>query len=83
MMNNNTVLALRMPTETRKKLNLLAEATGRTLSFLALEAISSYVEMQSWQVEETKKALNEADEGDFATPAQMKKFLAKWKVNGR
>lgn len=82
-METNAVLALRMPLKTRQKLDLLAKATGRTRSFLALDAICSYVDVQSWQVQETKKALQEAEASDFASPKQVKKILGKWKVHVR
>jgi RHH-type rel operon transcriptional repressor/antitoxin RelB len=80
-MSTNAVLAIRVPEEVKRKLDLLAQATGRTRSFLALDAIRCYVDAEAWQIREIKKAVREADKGDFASPTQVKKIFSKWKVN--
>lgn len=54
-------LSVRIPVEVREQLEELSTATGRTKSFLAAEAIESYVEVQSWQVTGIKKAVKKAD----------------------
>ncbi len=41
---STTVLSLRIPTELKERLDALAERTGRTVTFYALEAIEDYVE---------------------------------------
>ena len=69
---------MRLPTELANQLGALAEATGRTKSFLAVQAIQDFVEREAWQVAEIKKALNEADAGDFATDEENATLDAKW-----
>ena len=69
---------MRLPTELANQLGALAEATGRTKSFLAVQAIQAFVEREAWQVAEIKKALDEADAGDFATDEESATLDAKW-----
>jgi predicted transcriptional regulator len=59
----------------------LAEATQRSKSFLAAEAIRSYVESNEWQIGEIQAALKEADSGDFASDTDVTALAKKWKVN--
>ena len=73
-----TSMSMRLPTELANQLGALAEATGRTKSFLAVQAIQDFVEREAWQVAEIKKALEEADAGDFATDEEVAALDAKW-----
>ena len=54
-------LSIRIPPEMRDELENLADATGRTKSFLAAEAISSYLASQAWQVKAVEDAVKKAD----------------------
>lgn len=73
-----TSMSMRLPTELAEQLGALAEATGRTKSFLAVQAIQDFVEREAWQVAEIKKGLAEADAGDFATDEETAALDAKW-----
>ena len=73
-----TSMSMRLPTELSNRLGALAEATGRTKSFLAVQAIQDFVEREAWQVAEIKRALEEADAGDFATDEEVATLDAKW-----
>ena len=57
---------MRIPEETKEKLDKLAQATHRSKSFLAEEAIARYIDLEAWQVGEIEQAIQEADRGDFA-----------------
>jgi RHH-type transcriptional regulator, rel operon repressor / antitoxin RelB len=71
-------LSIRVPTEVKASLEKLAASTGRSKSYLALDALKAYLAEQSWQIAETEQAVKEADAGDFAEPAEVEKLLAKW-----
>ena len=73
-----TSMSMRLPPELANQLGKLAAATGRTKSFLAVQAIQAFVEQESWQVAEIKKGLAEADAGDFATDEENAALDAKW-----
>lgn len=75
---DTAVLTLRVTTDVKAQLDKLAQATSRSKSFLAGEAIERYLELESWQIGEIKKALVEADSGDFATDKEMKAVLKKY-----
>ena len=73
-----TSMSMRLPTELANQLGALAEATGRTKSFLAVRAIQDFVAREAWQVAEIQKGLVEADSGDFATDEENAALDAKW-----
>lgn len=78
-----TYMSMRLPKELVIQLESLAEATGRTKSYLAVQALQDFVERESWQVSEIKKALQEADAGDFVSDEGLATLDAKWGYNAR
>lgn len=77
----STTMTIRLESELKQRLDQLAEATNRSKSFLAAEALRDYVELNEWQIKEIKEAIKEADEGDFASDQAISKVLGKWNVN--
>jgi len=76
---SSTTITVRLDTEVKDKLEQLAESTQRSKSYLASEAIREFVEGNAWQIAETRAAFKEADAGDFATDAEVKKLRRKWR----
>ncbi|HMN66718.1 MAG TPA: CopG family ribbon-helix-helix protein [Burkholderiaceae bacterium] len=76
-------MTIRLEPEIKERLDLLAAATHRSKSFLAAEAIRQYVELNEWQVAETRAALAEANAGDFASDEEVEAVAARWGVNAR
>lgn len=81
-MAESTTMTIRLPPALKARLDQLAEATQRSRSFLATEAVREFVELNEWQVCELQQAVREADAGDFATPEEVGSVLSKWGVNG-
>jgi RHH-type transcriptional regulator, rel operon repressor / antitoxin RelB len=81
-MAESTTMTIRLPPALKARLDQLAEATQRSRSFLATEAVREFVELNEWQVRELQQAVREADAGDFATPEEVGCVLSKWGVNG-
>ena len=77
----STTMTVRLDDEVKERLDVLAEATQRSKSFLAAEAIRAYVENNEWQIGEIRAALQEADAGDFASDKDVAVLASKWKVN--
>lgn len=77
----STTMTVRLENDVKDRLDALAEATQRSKSFLAAEAIRSYVENNEWQIGEIQAALKEADAGDFASDNDVAALARKWKVN--
>ena len=73
-----SVLTVRIPEEIKAKLDKLAQATHRSKSFLAEEAIARYIDLEAWQIGEIEQAIQEADQGDFAPPSGLADLLKKY-----
>jgi RHH-type rel operon transcriptional repressor/antitoxin RelB len=78
-----SVMSLRVPDEIADTLASLSKATGRSKSYLAVDALREYLAREAWQIEEIQKALKEADEGDFATQEEVTAIAEKWTANAR
>jgi RHH-type transcriptional regulator, rel operon repressor / antitoxin RelB len=79
----STTMTIRLDDEVKERLDRLAQATARSKSYLAAEAVRAYVEVNEWQIAEIRAALKEADAGDFADQKDVAKLVRKWKVNAR
>ena len=77
------VVTVRLEPDLRQRLDGLAKALRRSRSFVASEAIREYVQVNEWQIEETRKALAEADRGEFASPEEVNRVLAKYRRRKR
>lgn len=73
-----SVLTLRVPVEIKDQLDKLADATHRSKSYLAGEAIRRYLELEIWQIGEIREALEEADAGDFASEQEVVAITRKY-----
>ncbi len=81
MSTGSSVLTVRIPADVKAKLDKLAEATKRSKSFLAQEAITHYIDLESWQIAEIHKAIGETDAGDFATDDEITAVTSNWGVH--
>ena len=79
----STTMTLRLEDDVKARLDKLADATQRSKSFLAAEAIREFVENNEWQIREIRAAIKEANAGDFASDAEVAALAKKWKVNAR
>lgn len=77
----STTMTVRVEDDVKDRLDALAEATRRSKSFHAAEAIRAYVENNEWQIGEIQAALKEADAGDFADDKEVAALARKWKVS--
>jgi predicted transcriptional regulator len=73
-----SVLTLRVPTTVKEQLDKLADATHRSKSYLAGEAIRRYLELEAWQVGEIQRAIEEAEAGNFATDEEVAAVIDKY-----
>lgn len=62
-----------------KALDELAGLLERDRTYVINEAISSYLEIQKWQLLDTRKAVEEAIAGDFASDEEVAQAFAKYK----
>ena len=80
---STAILTLRLDSNLKKQLDKLANATQRSKSFLAAEAIREYLSLNDWQIEEIKKGLKEADRGEFASEQEVQRVIKKWTKRAR
>lgn len=73
-------LSIRVPSESRDQLDELANATGRTKSFLAAEAIEYYLATQAWQIKAIEQAVKKADskKAKFIDHQTVSDWLSTW-----
>ena len=74
---NSATISIRVPAHMRQRLERLAEATGRSKSYLATEALREYLHREAWQVAAIKKGVAAADKDEFANTAEVAKRFAK------
>lgn len=68
---SSRTINVRVPAELYQQLEDLARATARTKSFVTLEALTTYLAEQHWQVQDIEAGLAEAGKGDFASDAEV------------
>lgn len=73
-------LSVRVSPEIRDELEALADATGRTKSFLAAEAIRAYLLTQAWQIKAVEKAVKKANskKAKFIDHDAVSDWLMSW-----
>ncbi|WP_062379876.1 type II toxin-antitoxin system RelB family antitoxin [Pseudomonas abietaniphila] len=78
-----SMMSLRLPDELAETLASLAKATGRSKSFLAIDALREYLDREAWQIAEIQHAVAEADAGDFASAQEVDAVMRKWSNDAR
>ncbi len=61
-----------------ERLEALAEATGRSESLLAAEAVSEYLALQEWQVSATREAIVSLDHEGGIAHAAVRNWVESW-----
>jgi RHH-type transcriptional regulator, rel operon repressor / antitoxin RelB len=74
----STTMTVRLDDDVKCRLDVLAEATQRSKSYLAAEAIRAFVETNEWQTGEVQAAIREAEAGDFASDEDVSALARKW-----
>ncbi|MEO8725315.1 MAG: CopG family ribbon-helix-helix protein [Acidobacteriaceae bacterium] len=77
----STVLSVRLNPEIKEKLEKIAKSTRRSKSFLAAEAIKSYVEVEAAQLVAIEEGIRQADAGEFIEHEEVMKWLDSWGTN--
>jgi predicted transcriptional regulator len=82
-MADSPILTWRVKPALKRKLDKVASALDRPRSWVLTQALESYLDQQSWQVEEIKRGLAEAEAGDFASDEEVKAVFDKWRGRKR
>jgi predicted transcriptional regulator len=70
-------ITFRLESEKRIALDAIAAGLDRDRSYVLNEAITSYLEIHQWQLEEIYKGIAEAEAEDFANDAEVDAMFAK------
>ena len=75
---SSRTINVRLPEALYNQIEELAKATARTKSFLAIDALTNYVQSESWQIRDIHEGIKEADAGEFATAEQVNAVFSKY-----
>jgi RHH-type rel operon transcriptional repressor/antitoxin RelB len=81
-MPDNTLISVRVSKELAKRLEALAEATDRSKSYVAAQAIEEFVALNEWQVKAIRHGLAQANAGKLVGHDEARKRLAAWRRRG-
>lgn len=76
-MAETTTITVRIPLELKAKLDRLAVVTDRSRSFLALEALESYLQYELEIVDGILEGIADADAGRVTSSDEMEEMSAK------
>jgi RHH-type rel operon transcriptional repressor/antitoxin RelB len=71
-------VTVRLEKSTIELLDQFAAVADRDRSYLIKEAIDHYLERKQWRAEEVRKAIAEADAGQFVPQEDIDRLFAKW-----
>jgi predicted transcriptional regulator len=71
-------VTVRLEADKIAMLDELAKVDDRDRSYLIKVAIDEYLAHRQWRIDEIKKAIAEADSGDFASEQEVEELFAKW-----
>ncbi|MEN9446901.1 MAG: hypothetical protein RJA25_190 [Bacteroidota bacterium] len=74
----STTLSIRISEETKEQIEELSALTNRKKSDIVTSWINEKLELERWQIEKTYKAIEDADNGKFASDEEVKGFFKKW-----
>ncbi len=71
-------VSLKIDEDKVEQIDSLAAASSRDRTFIINEAITNYLEVHKWQIEQIKIGLAEADAEEFASDDEIAKVLNRW-----
>ncbi len=79
-MSQSETVTIRLPAAVKGKLEALAASTNRSKSWLAAQAITAYVEEQSWQIQQIQEAvaLANSDQAVWVEGSDVDAWLTSW-----
>lgn len=81
-MSETTLISVRVPKDVAKRLAKLANATERSKSYVAGQAIEEFLTLQEWQVKAIREGIAQADAGKLSPHGEAVKRLKRWGQRG-
>ena len=70
-------ISFRLDADKVGALDSLAESLDRDRSYLLTEAVTAYLDVHQWHIEQIKAGIRQADAGQLLDHAQVRKNLAR------
>ncbi len=71
-------VSVRLPAGLKDQMEAYAQMTGRTKSYVAMEALTEYLTWRIPQIEDLKEAVAAADRGELASDAEAAALFARY-----
>lgn len=81
-MSGSTLISVRVSDDVAQRLAELADATDRSKSYLAAQALEEFIALQEWQVKAIRQGIRQADTGKLVEHKEALKVLGKWGKRG-
>jgi len=81
-MADTALISVRVSKDVAKRLADLANATDRSKSYVAGQAIEEFLTLQEWQVKAIRQGVAEANAGKLVPHAEAVKRLKRWGRRG-
>lgn len=78
MPTKQNTMTMRVSDELKEKLDRYAQLTGRSMSYIAANAVEQYLAWRIPQLEELAERIKEADAGDFASAEEVDAVFKKY-----
>lgn len=77
---DSETITIRLPSDLKRKLEALAVRTNRSRSWLAAQAIATYVDEPSWQIQQIEDAVALADspQATWVDGSDLESWLESW-----
>ena len=73
-------VSLRLPGELKDRIERYAQLTGRSKSYVAMEALAEYLDWRLPQMQELEQAISAADRGEFASEQEVAAVFKRYGV---
>ncbi len=83
MSDATTTLTLEVPQSIEERLEEVSQATDRTKTWLALEALRSFLDLYEWQVQAIREGIADADAGRLVDHEKVAAWLESWGTDNR
>jgi RHH-type transcriptional regulator, rel operon repressor / antitoxin RelB len=70
-------MTVRIQPQTRKALDGIAASLDRDRTYIVNQALEAYIDVHKWQIDHIRQGLREANDGAFATEAEVNRTIAR------
>ncbi|MBK8191307.1 MAG: ribbon-helix-helix protein, CopG family [Vampirovibrionales bacterium] len=72
------IVTFRLKKDMKEALDEVAASMQRDRSFVLSEAVTLYLDVHQWHIDDARKGLEEAQAGKFASETDVREVLRRW-----